>query len=147
MRPRIREWILSIIEDRSKAEGYIFVEIYTVIYKLLPLDLMDESDDFETPTEDAPVVCARELSNFDLDVGLGVKFEDTEGMATNDARLVEWFAGWARTKFEYIRRFHVVHGELDGGEETRRKWGRRWTHVSLTFRHPIGLLVTLDPNL
>ena len=94
------------------------------------MDQMDESDDFETPTENADVVCASELSRFDRDVGLGVRTNDVEGISSNDARLMEWFAGWSRTKIEYIRKFHVVHGVVQGGEDIRKQWQRRWTYVS-----------------
>lgn len=90
---------------------------------------MDEEDDFETPLEDAPIQCSIGMDDHDQGVGLGEKKDDREGIARNDDRLVEWFAGWSRTKVEYHRKFHVVHGLGDDGRDIRRGWGKRWTHV------------------
>ena len=131
MRPRFREWLLSLTQDRPMEEGKKFVEIYAMIYKLLPLELMDEYDDFETPLDEAPIVSQSELTGFDLGVGLGVKAHDAERVTLNDDKLVAWFAGWARMKSEQIRRYHVVYEAVDGGEDVRKQWNRKWTHVSL----------------
>lgn len=129
MRPRFRDWILKIIEDRSIAEGKIYVEIYALIYKLLPLDLMDEDDDLQSPSEDAPMVCSKELSRYDLNVGIGGQAKDLNGMARNDMRLVEWFAGWSRTKLEYFRKLHVIC-TAEKENEMRIEWMRKWSYVS-----------------
>lgn len=132
MRPRFRDWILRIIEDRSFEEGRIYVEIYAAIYKLLPMDLMDEDDDFQSPSEDAPMVWSKELSRYALNVGIGGQAKDPDGMTCNDMRLVEWFAGWARTKLEYFRKLHVI-STADKENEMRREWTRKWSYVSASI--------------
>ena len=132
MRPRFRDWILSIIEERSVEEGKIYVEIYAVIYKLLPMDLMDEDDDFQSPSECAPMVCSKELFRYDLNVGIGRQAKDPNGMTRNDRRLVEWFAGWTRTKLEYFRKLHVIC-TADRENEMRREWMRKWSYVSAFY--------------
>lgn len=118
-----------MIEQRPKAEGRLFLDIYEQIWHILPLDLMDEEDDFETPSEDAPIQCPLSMDAHDQGVGLGDRKDDGEGIARNDNRLVEWFAGWSRTKVEYHRKFHVVHGLGDEGRDIRKGWGKRWAHV------------------
>ena len=130
LRPRFRSWILDIIQHKLLEEGKVYVEIYALIYKILPMELMDEDDDFETPKEEAPIAYASSISGFDLNVGLGPKSSDTEDIASNDARLVDWFAGWTRMKVKGMRRLHVVHGLGEEGAEVRRQWERKWTHVS-----------------
>ncbi|KAL9116512.1 MAG: hypothetical protein Q9187_006963, partial [Circinaria calcarea] len=98
LRPRFRSWILNIIQHKLLEEGKVYVEIYALIYKILPMELMDEDDDFETPKEEAPIAYASSIGGLDLNVGLGPKSSDTEGIARNDALLVDWFAGWTRMK-------------------------------------------------
>ena len=132
MRPKVRGWLLKIIEERDLEDGKVFVEVYAMIYRLLPLDLMDEDDFFETPKEGAPVVCSREIGGFDLNVGVRSQDSDPEKIARNDGILVEWFAGWARTKVEWHRKFQVISASIDGFEEERRTWARRWSFVSVT---------------
>lgn len=129
MRPRFRDWILNIIEDRTVEEGKIFVEIYAIIYKLLPMDLMDEDDDLQSPSEHAPMVCSKEISRYDSDVGIGGQAKDLDGMTRNDMRLVEWFAGWTRTKLEYFRKLHIIC-TANKENEMRREWTRKWSYVS-----------------
>lgn len=111
------------------------MEIYALIYKILPMESMDEDNDFETPKEDAPVACASSLGGFDLDIGLGPKSNNVEGIAMNDALLVDWFAGWTRMRVEGMRRFNVMHGSGDEGVEVRKGWERRWSHVSRISLH------------
>ncbi|MCJ1244237.1 hypothetical protein MMC30_001435 [Trapelia coarctata] len=129
MRPRPRSWLLDMAEERPKEEARPILEIYEQIWYSLPLDLMDENDDYETPLEDAPIQCSIGIDAHDQGVGLGDKKHDTEGLAKNDNRLVEWFAGWSRTKVEYHRKFHIVHGLGDEGKDARKEWGKRWSHV------------------
>ena len=130
LRPRFRSWILDIIQDRPPEDGRVYVETYALIYKIIPIELMDEDDDFETPKEDAPMACASSLGSFDPCVGLGPNSNDTVGIARNDALLVDWFAGWTRMKVEGMRRFNVVHGLGEEGAEVRKGWERKWSHVS-----------------
>ena len=136
LRPRFRSWVLDIIQERPVEDGKVYVQIYALIYKILPIESMDEDDDFETPKEEALLACARSLSNFDLGVGLGPQSSDHEGIAKNDAILVDWFAGWTRMKVEGMRRFNIVHGLGDEGVEVRKAWERKWSHVS----HPFPVL-------
>ena len=129
MRPRPRSWLLDMVEERPKSEARLFLEIYEQIWHILPLDLMDEDDDYETPLEDAPIQCSIGMDAHDQGVGLGDKKHDTDLIAKNDNRLVEWFAGWSRTKVEYHRKFHIVHGHGDEGKDVRKEWGKRWSHI------------------
>ena len=138
LRPHFRSWILDIVEERSAESldsGKIFTAIYEQIYYLLPLEMMEDWDDYETPKDEAAAVSASDLSRFDKGVGLDPKRHDLEALAKNDARLVEWFAGWARTKVEDHRKFHAVCPEIEeegeiSGEEARKEWGKKWNHVS-----------------
>lgn len=132
-RPRLRDWILSIVEERPKSEGKVYMQIYEQIYRMLPLELMDETDDFETPKDEAPVVCSRGMDGHNLRVGLGELKNDIEAIATNDNCLAEWFAGWSRTKVEVCRKFHIVHGVKDRGEGVRKGWMKKWSYVSHNF--------------
>ncbi|MCJ1474972.1 hypothetical protein MMC13_003632 [Lambiella insularis] len=128
-RPRLRDWILSIIEERPKSEGKVYVPIYEQIWRMLPLELMDETDDFEFPKEEAPLVCSRGMDGHNLRVGLGDLQNDTAEIAANDDCLADWFAGWGRTKVEVCRKFHIVHGIKDRGEAVRKGWMKRWSYV------------------
>ena len=47
LRPRFRNWLLGIIESLEPPKGNLFVELYAMFYKLLPLTLMDKDTDFE----------------------------------------------------------------------------------------------------
>ncbi|MCJ1284280.1 hypothetical protein MMC26_003611 [Xylographa opegraphella] len=129
-RPRIRDWILSIVEERTKEEGHIFMQIYEQIYYILPHELMDETDDYETPKEEAPFVSAREIAAHDPFVGRGDRRNDVEGIARNDEVLADWFAGWTRTRVEYLRKFHIVHEVKEGGEAVRKGWMKKWSHIA-----------------
>ena len=107
------------------------MQIYEQIYYILPLELMDETDDYETPKDEAPFVSSRGIPAHDLRVGLGDKRNDVEGIARNDNVLADWFAGWTRTKVEFLRKFHIVHGVKEGGEAVRKRWMKKWSYVSL----------------
>ena len=144
LRPRFRDWLLRMIESLDPPKGNAFVELYTMFYKLLPLALMDEDTDFELPKPEAPVVTPRYLSNFDYSVGLGVLPNETETMRRNDERLVDWFAGWARTKVYTLRRLHVVYSDQLLSKEQIKPWRHKWHHLGFwtvegCFReHSIG---------
>ncbi|MCJ1387232.1 hypothetical protein MMC18_000072 [Xylographa bjoerkii] len=129
-RPHLRDWILSIVEERTKEEGHVFMQIYEQIYHILPLELMDETDDYETPKDEAPLVSSRGITAHDLHVGLGDKSNDVEGIARNDDVLAEWYAGWTRTKVEFHRKFHIVHGAKVGGEQVRKGWMKKWSYIA-----------------
>ena len=131
MRPRFREWLLNLIQDRPREDGKRFAEVYAIVYKVLPLELMDEYDDFETPLDEAPIISQSELTGFDHGVGLGTRAQDVDRITLNDEKLVNWFAGWARARFEHVRRYHVVYGAVDQLEDVKKEWSKKWSHVSL----------------
>ena len=129
-RPRLRDWILSIIECRPGEDGKVFVELYEQILRLLPLELMDENDDFETGKDGSSLVSSSFIPGYDTSVGLGHGTNtNREDVADNDNKLVEWFAGWTRTKVESLRRFQIVHGDAQSLEEVKRRWGKQWNYV------------------
>ena len=94
---------------------------------------MDETDDFNTPKDEAPLVSPHSVRAYDLDVGLGAKKIDSNAMAANDEALAQWFAGWSRTKLEYYRKFHILHGEDEEGAAIRDRWMGNWKYVSFSF--------------
>jgi chromo domain-containing protein 1 len=129
MRPRLRDWILSIVEERSGEERKKYLQIFEQIYKLLPLDMLDDDDNYETPLENAPIVCPGTLDKFDFGVGLGDKKNDKDGIIRNDEFLAEWFAEWTRRHLDRHRKYHAVVGDGEG-KDPRKDWGKRWTYVS-----------------
>ena len=129
LRPRFREWLLNIITGLEPPKGDHFVKLYGMFSKLLPLDLMDEDTDFEIPMPNAPVVTARYISDFDESVGLGVLPNEMEIMHRNDERLVNWYAGWTRTKVYTMRRLHVVYSDSLLDKERIKPWRRLWNHL------------------
>ena len=131
-RPHLVDWILSIVEDRPVEDGKVYVEIYEQLYYLLPHHLTDETDSFKTPKENAPLVSARDIDDYDINIGLGAKKIDSNGLAANDELLAQWFAGWTRTKLEFYRKLHIVHGEDEEGVQARTRWAENWRYVSIT---------------
>ncbi len=103
------------------------------VFKMLPYDVMDEFDDFETPLDDAPLVSPYpEGINMDLSVGLREKRNDPSLIRANDDALVEWAGRWSLDHITQHRKFHIVHGIMSKSktEELKAKWGMRWRHVS-----------------
>ena len=131
MRPRFLDWLLNIIQDRSDSDTILtYVQIYGKLLSLCSASNRDGDDDFQTPLEDSDVVSPSELNHYDLEVGIGENRNNTERITGNDSELVDWFAGWARTKVEYIRRFTFVHGASGEEASTRRaKWRNSWGHL------------------
>lgn len=104
------------------------------------------------------------VSFFDQNVGKGSQTNfpmPEEGIANNDAIMVEWFAGWAMTQLENFRKFHIImapcgvrpgtRGGIGGGpgplgafERQRKDWMRRWSHVRFFFS--LYTLVSSLPN-
>ena len=127
MRPRFYEWILDIAQDE---EAKPYLQIYAKLWNILIK--RHEDDDFSIPLEELEIVSPCELNNFDLEVGIGDKKDNAELIAKNDAKLVDWFAGWARTKVEYMRRFTVVHGTAgEAGSAKRNQWRSEWGHLNV----------------
>lgn len=134
-RPAIRDYLLSLVEDRNTEDGHIYMQIYENIWYILPEELMEETE-WEVPKDEAPVYCmSSRVSNFDQAVGKGSttnKPLNENAIARNDATQVHWFAGWAMTQLEYFRRFQVISGarDEDENEAERKSWGKKWSHVS-----------------
>lgn len=134
-RPAIRDYILTLVGDRNKEEGHVYMQIYENIWYILPEELM-EDDEWEVPKDEAPVYCmSGKVSNFNQAVGKGSETNtpmDEHAIAGNDATQVYWFAGWAMTQLENFRRFHVISGARadDGYEAVRKDWTKKWSHVS-----------------
>lgn len=105
------------------------------------------------------------VSFFDQNVGKGSQTNlpmPEEGIANNDAIMVEWFAGWAMTQLENFRKFHIIMAPCGGGpaarggggggpgplgafERQRKEWMRKWSHVRYFF-FPYILSFPLSPN-
>lgn len=106
------------------------------------------------------------VSFFDQNVGKGSQTNlpmPEEGIANNDAIMVEWFAGWAMTQLENFRKFHIIMAPCGGGpgargggggggpwplgafERQRKEWMRRWSHVRF-FSLLYILSFPLSPN-
>lgn len=101
------------------------------------------------------------VSFFDQTVGKGSQTNlpmPEEGIANNDAIMVEWFAGWAMTQLENFRKFHIIMAPCGGGpgarggggsgpvgafERQRKEWMRKWSHVR--FFSLIYIIVPLLP--
>ena len=120
------------------------MQIYEQIYYILPLELMDETDDYETPKDEAPIVSSRGIATHSARVGLGDKRDDVSGIFENDNSLVEWYAGWTRTKVEFHRKFHIVHGGKEEAVEVRKGWTKKWSYVSLVTHLFIGCKAVAD---
>lgn len=109
VRPRVREWLLDIMDACSESGkdifGFsiqIFADIYTEIFFLLqtpdPGDdgLMCHEWDYETPTEEAPLVSSSSLRVLQArkewkDEGADIGPDDSN-IRQNDDLLVQWFA-------------------------------------------------------
>ena len=134
-RPAIRDYLLSLVEDRNKEDGHVYMQIYEDVWYLLPDEVMEDAE-WEVPKDEAPVLCmSSRVSNFDQEVGKRSttnKPMKEAAIARNDATQVYWFAGWAMTQLEQFRRFHVISGAQneDGNEGEWKSWARKWNHVS-----------------
>lgn len=127
VRPRVREWLLDIMDayaDSGKdifgCSIQIFADIYTEIYWLLqtpdPGDngLMCCEWDYETPTDEAPIVSAANLRVLQARKewkGEGAELEpDDYNIRQNDDLLIQWFAEWAIVNLHNFRRYNVILG-------------------------------------
>lgn len=140
-RPRIRDWLLCLRESRDKENGHIMVQCYHEIWWMLSGDEDFMEYDLDDPTaeqttEDAPIeYMPAFVEAFDEDVGKGAVTNaevDHEAIAKNDELLINFFAGWAMTKLEHFRRFHVITGAQPshrGAERSRKKTMEKWNHV------------------
>lgn len=137
VRPGIRDLLLTIIEERSEEDGFPFMQMYESLYYIIPEDSVDDEEleddiDLDTDLEERTIRCmSSSVSKFDQSVGKNMDLNEDK-IARNDATLVEWFAGWAMTQVEYIRRFHIIAGAKTGRREMEKtEWERKWSHVSI----------------
>ena len=140
IRPGIRDFLLTIIEESSEKDGFVFMRMYESLWYIIPEDQVDDEDleddiVLDTDLDEKPVRCmSSAVSNFDQSVGRHMVSSERlseEKIARNDATLVEWFAGWAMTQLEVHRRFNIISGsrsEILEGQRT--EWEAKWSHVS-----------------
>ena len=152
-RPRVREWLLALIEARSKqgkdleaqaenlgeeetavqakklrAEAKLYLQIFQELDMIAPLTDMDEHDDFQTPLEKASYVSASYVAGFDLELGKEAGKTDDDMVNRNDELLVQWYGPWTLNRFHTDRRFlFMFHGSSDLVKQWRNEWG----HVSI----------------
>ena len=136
-RPRLREWILNIIEKRGNARSDAekelpdpFMDVFQEISFILPVEEMDPSDDFETPLEGASFVSASHIPGYDLDAGFCN--DNGETMKRNEDLLVEWYARWSLDRFEEHRKFAIIHEGSRDISEVKKLWGSN-RHVSASI--------------
>lgn len=171
MRPRIREWLLDLVEAFSDSGKdifgcgvQIFADIYTEIYWLLQKPdpgangLMCHEWDYEIPTDEAPIVTSSSLRV--LQTRKEWKGErademepDDDNIRQNDDLLAQWFAEWAIAHLDSYRKFHIILGYAHDHPFTNRAisaYEKAWGHVEvMTFdeafkRHKVTPQSELD---
>lgn len=141
LRPGIRDFLLTLIEQRSEEDGFVFMQMYESLWYIIPEDQVDDEDleddiVLDTDLDGKTVRCMSSgVSNFDQTVGMNMipsGVVNEEKIARNDATLVQWFAGWAMTQLESVRRFPIISGSTPGRHEMEKtEWESKWSHVSL----------------
>lgn len=139
-RPGIRDLLLTIIEQSSEKDGFVFMQMYENLWYIIPEDQVDDEDleddiVLDTDLDEKPVRCMSSgISNFDQTVGMNMVLSglaNEDKIARNDGILVEWFAGWAMTQLESHRRFNVISGSRSERlERQRTELEGKWSHVS-----------------
>ena len=124
-----------MIEERSEEDGFVFMQMYESLWYIIPEDQVDDEDleddvVLDTDVDDKTVRCmSSSVTNFDQAVGV---LTHEEKIARNDATLAEWFAGWAMTQLESLRRFSIISGSRSGRLNAQKmEWEGKWGHVSL----------------
>ncbi len=151
VRPRVRAWLLDIIEayvDTGKdifgCGKQLFADIYTEIYWLLqkpdPGDngLMCHEWDYETPTDEASLVSSASLRVLQARrewKGEGTDIEpDHDHIRQNDDLLAQWFAEWAIVNLANFRKYHVILGYAKDHPFTATAisaYEKAWGHVEV----------------
>ena len=151
VRPRVREWLLDIIDACSDSgkdifgcSVQIFADIYTEIYWLLqnpnPGDngLMCHEWDYEIPTDDAPIVSSSSLRVLQARKewkGEGADREpDDDNIRQNDDLLVQWFAEWAIANSHSFRKYNVILGYTNDHPFTKiaiSAYEKAWGHIEV----------------
>lgn len=170
VRPRVREWLLDIMDAYSDSGKdifgcsiQVFADIYTEIYWLLqnpdPGDngLMCCQWDYETPTEEAPVVSSSSLQALQARKewkGEGADMEpDDDNIRQNDDLLIQWFAEWAIVNLQNFRKYNVILGYTKDHPFTETAisaYEKAWGHIEvMTFedactRHRVTAQTELD---
>ena len=170
VRPRVREWLLDIMvvySDRGvDVFGHsiqTFANIYTEIYWLLQSSnpstnaLMCHIWDYETPTDEAPMVSAPSLRVLQARrewKGEGTYTEpDHENIRQNDDLLAQWFAEWAIANLHNFRKYHIILGYTEAHPFTKTAisaYEKAWGHIEvMTFeeaftRHKMTAQSKLD---
>ena len=170
VRPRIREWLLDILDAYSSSGkdvfGYgmqIFADIYTEIYWLLQnhnpgsSGLMCHEWDYEIPTDEAPLVSSSSLRALQArkewqGEGADTRTDD-EHIRQNDNLLAQWFAEWAIFNLHSFRKFHIILGYTEDHPFTETAisaYEEQWGHLEvMTFeeackRHKVTPQSKLD---
>ena len=151
VRPRVREWLLDIMDTYADSGKEIFgfsintfAAIYTEIYWLLqtpdPCDngLLCCEWDYETPTEEAPIVSSsslRVLQGRKEWKGEGSNMEsDDDNIRQNDDLLIQWFAEWAIVNLHNFRKYHVILGYTKDHPFTEKAipaYEQAWGHIEV----------------
>ena len=155
VRPRVREWLLDIMEACSDSGKevfgcsiQIFADIYTEIYWLLQnpksgegengLNLMCYEWDYETPTDEAPIASSsslRVLQARKVWKGEGAdRAPDDDNIRQNDDLLVQWFAEWAIVNVHNFRKYNVILGYTSDHPFTKMAisaYEKAWGHIEV----------------
>lgn len=151
IRPRIREWLLDIMDAYSGSKKdifgcsiQVFADIYTEIYWLLqtpdPGDngLMCHEWDYEIPTDEAPIVSSSSLRVLQARKewkGEGANTEpDDDNIRQNDDLLVQWFAEWAIVNLQNFRKYNVILGYAKNHPFTKTAisaYEKAWGHIEV----------------
>lgn len=170
VRPRVREWLLDIMDAYSESGKdifgcglQIFADIYSEVYWLLqtpdPGDngLMCYEWDYETPTDEASIVSSSSLRVLQARKewkGEGADREpDDDNIKQNDDLLVQWFAEWALVNLHNFRKYNVILGHTKDHPFTRTAvsaYEKAWGHIEVMTaedafkRHNVTLQSKLD---
>ena len=151
VRPRVREWLLDILEaytDSGKdifgCSKQIFGDIYTEICELLqnpdPSDdrLMCHEWDYEIPTDEALIVSSSSLRVLQARKewkGEGADTEpDDNHIKQNDDLLARWFAEWAIVNLHNFRKYNIILGYAKDDPFTATavsEYEKGWGHIEV----------------
>ena len=151
VRPRIREWLLDIMDAYSNSGKDIFgcslqmfADIYTEIYWLLLSPepgvnrLLCHEWDYETPTDEAPIVSSASLRVLQARKewkGQGADTApDDDNIRQNDDLLAQWFAEWAIVNLHNFRKYNIILGYTKDDPFTKvaiPAYEKAWGHIEV----------------
>ena len=169
-RPRLREWLLSLMDlyqdTQTNTFGHgmqIIADIYTEITLLiqkpnLPFTYLVYDCDPEVPLKEAPLVLPARLRELQdrkewKQDAFGSMTPDHNNIRQNDDKLIQWFAEWAAVHLDSYRRFHAVLGytpEDEFGKKAVKQYEDYWGHIEVIDpedcfkRHNVTPQVKLD---